>query len=163
MLWWHHVVSLISSCGLILILMQFVKCWKSWAGTRWYKRNHTDVLFITIIDKNTSFVFVVSIIFMVLYRILVSWYPSYNVGISWQPGGQTHSRNGLMAKKGSWFMNDFNHIIYNYNVYLLLFWLGPEHWLRQSRGPIVLKMFVFHYRTCFRCVLNQISLELKRP
>jgi len=30
-------------------------------------------------------------------------------------------------KKGSWFMNDFNHIIYNDNVKLLLLLLGPDH------------------------------------
>jgi len=31
------------------------------------------------------------------------------------------------SKKGSWFMNDFNHIIYNDNVTLLLLLLGPDY------------------------------------
>jgi len=46
---------------------------------------------------------------------------------------QTHgtdsklSRAHKFLKKGSWFMNDFNHIIYNDNVKLLLLLLGPDH------------------------------------
>jgi len=40
---------------------------------------------------------------------------------------QTQSSAEQTVKKGSWFMNDFNHIIYNDNIKLLLLSLGPDH------------------------------------
>jgi len=38
-----------------------------------------------------------------------------------------HTSKKKKERKGSWFMNDFNHIIYNDNVKLLLLLLGPDH------------------------------------
>jgi len=44
-----------------------------------------------------------------------------------QSSAEHTSKKKKEEKKGSWLMNDFNHIIYNDNVKLFLLLLGPDH------------------------------------